>query len=131
MRTMTLTLLFVSILVASGSAFSTDAAQDAYSKFESTVSAVQQQLYAKQTELNALMANNQAQSPRVQELFREIGELEGQLYIARTELHSSLDASGVGAYPRRGMPFRGGPGYGCCGGGYGRPGLNGGGRYCW
>lgn len=137
MRNVTLALLFVSILAASGSAFAADAVQDAYTKFEATASNVQQQLYTKQTELNALMADNQSQSPRVQELFREIGELEGQLYIARSELHSSLNAAGGGAYPRHGMPFRGGPGYGGCrggygfAGGYGHPDYNGGGRHCW
>lgn len=138
MRNMTLALLFASILVASGSAFGADAVQDAYTKFEATASSVQQQIYAKQTELNSLMVNNQAQSPRVQELFREIGELEGQLYVARSELNTSLNAAGGGAYPRRGMPFRGGPGYGYChggynynSGGYGHPGYNGGGWRCW
>ncbi len=137
MRNVTLALLFVSILAASGSAFAADAVQDAYTKFEATASSVQQQLYAKQTELNSLMANNQAQSPRVQELFREMGDLEGQLYVARSELHSKLNASGGGAYPRPGMTFRGGHGYGCCGGGYGyvgasrHPGYSGGGMYCW
>lgn len=137
MRNVTLAFLFALVVIASGSAFAEDVVQDAYAKFETTTSSLQQQLYAKQTELDTLIANNQAQSPRVQELFREIGELRGQLYLARTELQSTLNSSG-GVYPRHGgIPFRSGPGYGgcrsgygyCCG--YGYPGYNGGGRSYW
>ncbi len=65
-----------------GAASAADGAQDAYGN----IASIEQQLFAKQAELNALNAEPRPDVARAQGLFREIGELEGRLFAARAEL---------------------------------------------
>ncbi len=110
----------LSVLGNSSAVMAADSAQEAYASFQQTAIAIDRQLYAKQAELDSLMANNQGTSPRVQELFKEMGELQGQLFAARAALGDTLNKSGNSAYAGRGRFPRGGMGFGgCCSGGYG------------
>lgn len=110
------------------SAMAEDATQQAFETFEQAVAPIQQQLYAKTTELDALLAGSQRDDAKVQQLFREIGELKGQIFIARQELYGKLgdsdSAYAYGRHHRGGM--RGGygsGGYGHGGGHMGRGGI--------
>lgn len=78
----------------SGSAFAADQTQDAYNAFNQKVAPIQQQLYAKQAELDAVYANPQPDTAKAQQLFREIGDLRGQLFAAEAELRSQVGDSG-------------------------------------
>lgn len=118
-----------------GFVFAADQAQEA-------IESVERQLYAKQAELDALRADPRPDVARVQQLFSEIGELQGRLFAARAEqpsrpgysnAYSSAGFFGGGcgfAGNRGGYRGHRGGGYGRhWGGGYGRRG--GGCRYGW
>ena len=102
-----------------GSASAEEQSRDAYEAYSQRVAPIEQQLYAKHAELNAVYANPQPDTAKAQQLFVEIGELKGQLFAARAELRSQL-----GDYdaPYMGMHHQGGfsrGGYGPMGnGGY-------------
>lgn len=79
--------------------------QDTCAEFDKKVEPLRQQLYAKQTELNALYSKGTQQSdPKVQSLTKEIGDLDGKLYAARADLRKQLNDKGI--------PVYGGMGYG-------------------
>jgi type II secretory pathway pseudopilin PulG len=107
---------------AGASADSAQNAQNAYDAFLQTATQIESQLYAKQAELNSLVANNQGTSPRVQELFKEIGELRGKLFTARAELDKTINPSGNSAFAGPGACWGQGGG-GCFGGGPGMMGM--------
>lgn len=104
----------VAVIGLSGSALAADAAQDAFNAHNQTVAPLQEQLAGKQAELDALHNSDQRDDAKAKQLFKEIGELKGQLYVAREDLRSKLQEAGVpeGGY---GMHHRGGygGGYGC------------------
>ncbi|MDR2392122.1 MAG: hypothetical protein LBE84_10655 [Planctomycetota bacterium] len=116
-----------------GAVFSADRTQDAYDAYGRKAAPLERQLYAKQAELDAVYASPQPDTAKAQQLFREIGELKGQLFAAWAELHAQLgesDAPYAGmphsgrfgrhgyGYPDRGG-YRGHRGGGQCAGGYG------------
>ncbi len=89
-----LPLAFAFALVAAGltnASFAADQAPDAYQK----AAAIEQQLYAKQAELSALSAAPRPDTAKAQQLFREIGELEGQLFAAQAETGLQPGSSGM------------------------------------
>lgn len=77
----------------SGSVFAADQARDAYAAYNREVAPIRQQLYAKLAELDAVSANPQPDTAKAQQLFREIGELRGQLFAAEAELRSQVGDS--------------------------------------
>ncbi len=97
------------------SASAADQVQDAYAAYNQNAGAIEQQLYAKQAELDALYANPEPDTARAQQLFREIGELKGQLFAAEAELRSQAGDPGVaysgmhhnGEFSRGGYEYRG------------------------
>lgn len=95
MKKMTFLSLFFAVAVAglTGSIFAADEIQDAYAAYQQKAAPIEQQLYAKQAELDALYANPQPDTAKAQHLFREIGDLEGQLFAAGVELRSRLSDS--------------------------------------
>ncbi len=118
-----LSLAFVLALAGlSGSAFAADQAQDAYDAYAQKAAPLEQQLYAKQAELNAVSAALQPDTAKAQQLFKEIAELEGQLFAAGVELRSRMGNSRApygGMYPRGEFGCYGAP----CGGGMYRGGA--------
>lgn len=102
----------------SGTVFAADQAQDALTAYGQRIAPLEQQLYAKQAELDAIYASAQPDTARAQQLFKEIGELQGQLFAAQTELRAQsgdIDAAYAGMhhpgeFSRRGgyMSHRGG-----------------------
>lgn len=85
----------IAIAGLSGSAFAADQTQDAYNAFNQKVAPIQQQLYAKEAELDAVYANPQPDTAKAQQLFKEIGDLRGQLFAAEAELRSQVGDSGA------------------------------------
>ncbi|MDR2820741.1 MAG: hypothetical protein LBB60_09475 [Desulfovibrio sp.] len=96
------------------------AMQEAYAEAGRTIQPLEQQLYARQAELDALYYKDIPQSdPKSQALIKEIGELEAKLYAARSEMRAKLGDKGFA------------PGRGAWHGGYGR-GMHGPrGNCCW
>jgi zinc resistance-associated protein len=105
------------------------AMQEIHAEFYKRVQPLQQDLYDRQAELEALLFKGAAyDNPEVQKLMREIDDLDTKLYTAQKELRSRMIAKGI---PPRGsgMGWRyggwhGGPGR--CGG----PGYFGSGAGC-
>lgn len=114
-----LTLVVAGIIAANGlvaAADSTPSAPDAYVDFNQKVTPLRQELYAKQMELDALYNSGTRDDAKVQQLFREIGEIKGKLFVAQSELRSQAGDSG--------MPYCGmGRGMGMHHGGMGGPGM--------
>ena len=122
---------------ASGAVFAAEPAQETYSELEQKAVSVRRQLYAKETELDALYAGNELDSDKARQLFRDIGELKGQLFAVQAELRAKFGEPGA-RYGDMGMYHRGafGQGGGGCPGrmGYGghmgyRGNMMGGGRH--
>lgn len=117
-------ILFLSLVFAVAAAFAVvgdaaraaDGVPEAYGK----IASIEQELFAKQNELNALYNAATPDAARAQQLFRDIGELRGQLFAAESELRAQ---AGSGAAPYAGMhhpgEFSGYDGYGCMGMGMG------------
>lgn len=125
----------LAVVGLSGSAFAADQSQDAYNAYTQRVAPIEQQLYSKQAELDALYANPQPDTAKAQQLFKDIGELRGQLFAAESELRSQMGDNvpyagmhhpGEFSQGGYGMGHRGGY-MGHRGGGYGYNGHRGGG----
>jgi hypothetical protein len=94
------------------------AMQEIHAEFSKRIQPLQQDLYAKQAELDAFrFKGTPYEDPAVQKLIREIDDLDTQLYAAHKELRARMNAGGI-PYYGHGM----GPGYGGWhrGPGYGR-----------
>lgn len=87
--------VFALAIFTSGAAFAADDAQAAYEAFSQKSETLQEQLYNKQQELGALFASGQRDEAKVQALTKEIGQLEGQLLAAESELRFKLASAGV------------------------------------
>lgn len=99
----------VAIVAVSGNAGAADAVQDAYTAYSQAVAPLREQLAAKHAELAALHNSDQRDDAKAKQLFKEIGDLEGQLYVAREDHRVKMREAGV---PEGG--------YGMHHGGYGR-----------
>lgn len=109
---LSLSLAFAMAIVAlPGSALAADAAQDAYNAYNQAIAPIREQLASKHAELGAMRDSEQRDDAKAKQLFKEIGELKGQLYVAQEDLRAKLREAGVpeGGY---GMHHRGGTGYG-------------------
>lgn len=95
---------FTFAFAMAGIAFAAEQTQDAYAEYNQKVAPVEQQLYAKQAELQALRFSPQPDTAKAQQLFKEIGELRGQLFAARMELRSQ---AGEAMPPYAGRRHRG------------------------
>lgn len=98
--------------------------QAAYDKFSKTADQVGPQLDAKHMELATQLNSPSPDKNRIQELYKEIGELQGQLAAARVDLQGP---AGAGYAPHGGYGMRHGGGMrmgmgGGMGGGYGHRG---------
>lgn len=71
------------------------AVQKAYDDYAVATDQLNQQLFAKQAELNALYNSGSADTGRVQTLTREIGDLNGKLYAAQANLRKQLAKTGA------------------------------------
>lgn len=121
-KSMLLSFAFALAIVGlSGSVFAADQAQEAYNAYSQKVAPIEQQLFAKQAELDAVYANPQPDTAKAQQLYKDIAELKGQLFAAQAELRSQVGDSGA---PYAGMHH---PGEFSQGGGYGNMGHRGGG----
>lgn len=80
-----------------GSALAADRAEDAYNAYSRKVAPIEQQLYAKEVELDELFGSSRPDTGRVQELYKEIGELKGQLFAAEAEFRAQQGGSGAPA----------------------------------
>ena len=93
------------------------AMQEIHADFYKRLQPLYQDLYAKQTELDAFRYRNVPyDDPAVQKLLREIEDLDAKLYAAHKEMRAQMNAKGIPFHGRGGM----GPGYGgrCGGPGY-------------
>lgn len=91
-----------------------------YQEHYAVTEATRQQLIVKQAELRAAMSGQNPDGGKIEQLSKEIGELEGKMLSARAALQSQMTREGIPAY---------GYGYGHRGGGYGSGyGHRGGGR---
>lgn len=79
-------------------------AQEIFNQQYANTESARQQLYAKRAELNALLASPNPDKGRIQALSREIGELNGVLLGARSEVRNQLQQKGIPGdfYGRRG-----------------------------
>ncbi|MDR3175730.1 MAG: hypothetical protein LBU06_04275 [Desulfovibrio sp.] len=106
-----------------------------YVEYNNKIAPLQQQLYAKRTELDAFFSDKVPQTDaKVQGLIKEIGELYAKIYAVNSEYGLKGDPacppSGYGYPDHRGGPggCGGGPGWGHGGPGSGGPGWGRG--YC-
>ncbi|GFH62464.1 MAG: hypothetical protein ZNDK_0235 [Candidatus Desulfovibrio kirbyi] len=98
------------------------AMQEMYAESGKTIQPLQQQLYAKQAELDALYyKDTPLNDPAVQALKKEVNDLDAKLYAAHAELRAKMDAKGIpygrGAglgYGRHGRGMSAHNGYGGC-----------------
>ena len=102
------------------------AMQDAYIKFDQKTQPLQQQLYAKQAELDALYYNGTPPNdPKVQSLMKEMVDLDMRLSEAHLEIRKQMAGMGIPFYGGRmeagygGHAWHGGGRGGGCGGGHG------------
>lgn len=107
--------LVVTIVAISENVGAADAAQDAYTAYSQTVAPLREQLAAKHAELAALHNSDQRDDAKATQLFKEIGDLKGQLYVAGEDHRAKMREVGApeGGY---GMHHRSGYGYGPEGG---------------
>ena len=115
------------------------AAQEIYANYDQQTAPLRQQMMAKRAELDALYYGQNADSSKVQSLYKDIADIQAKLFTANTEMQKKLADKGIstGNYGMRrggGMycdGMNGGPGmmngYGRHGG-YGKHGGYGGGR---
>lgn len=73
------------------------AVQKLYTDLNAATGPVRQQLYAKQSELNALYYSGTTDTKKFQALSREIGDLNAKLYEAQANLRTQLAKEGVPA----------------------------------
>jgi hypothetical protein len=97
------------------------AMQEIHAEFYKRIQTLQQDLYARQAELDAFRFKGTPYGdPAVQKLAREIDELDTQLYSAHKELRARMNAVGIPYYGHGTGPGYGdwhrGPGYGRYGG---------------
>lgn len=95
-------LLFLSLALAlgavlSGGASAADAVRDAYDAYGQTVEPLRRDLSAKQAELDALYESGQRDDAKAQQLFKDMGEIEGKLFVAETELRDKLKTAAPAA----------------------------------
>ncbi|MDR0362730.1 MAG: hypothetical protein LBJ46_08635 [Planctomycetota bacterium] len=123
-----LSFVFTFAIVGISVGFAADGAQDAYGVYAQKVAPLEQQLNFKQAELDAIYANPQPDTAKAQQLYKEIGELKGQLFAAEAELRAQLGESDMSYSGGHHNGYRGHDGYrGRRGGGYIG---HGGGRHC-
>jgi len=104
--------------------------QSAFKQHHQTIGLLQQQILAKQAEMNVIYDGNSPDQAKIQTLTKELGDLNAKLYSEQAAFRAQLVKSGVpcaaGGY---GMMSRGGHGMmGGAAGGYGMMG-NGMGEY--
>lgn len=108
--------------------------QKLYVEYNTATAPVRQQLFAKQSELNALYYGGTTDTKKFQTLTREIGDLNAKLYEAQMNLRNQLAKEGVPAsgmghgMGMGGMGMMGGSGMGGMGMGMGMGGM---GMGCW
>ncbi|MDQ7836626.1 MAG: periplasmic heavy metal sensor [Humidesulfovibrio sp.] len=101
--------------------------QKLYVEYNTATAPVRQQLFAKQSELNALYYGGTTDTKKFQTLTREIGDLNAKLYEAQMNLRNQLAKEGVPASGMgHGMGMMGGSGMGGMGMGMGGMGMG-----CW
>lgn len=103
--------------------------QKLYVEYNTATAPVRQQLFAKQSELNALYYGGTTDTKKFQTLTREIGDLNAKLYEAQMNLRNQLAKEGVpasGMGHGMGMGGMGGMGMGGMGMGMGGMGMG-----CW
>jgi hypothetical protein len=107
------------------------AMQEIYADFHKRIQPMQQEMYAKQAELDAFRFRDLPHDdPGVQKLLREIEDLDAKLYAAHKEMRAQMNAKGV-PFHSRGRSYGGmGPGHGG-GGRCGEPGYFGSGGGCY
>ncbi len=67
-----------------------------YSEYDSKTQHLQQQLIIKQSEFDALTyENDEKNTGKIQEVIKEIGGINAQLYAARSEMRGKLEATGI------------------------------------
>ncbi len=71
--------------------------QKAYAEYNAFAAPLSQQLFAKQSELNALLYGGAADSGKIAALTKEIGDLNAKLYSAQVNLRKQLVKEGVPA----------------------------------
>lgn len=96
--------------------------QTAYDAFNKTADTVGPQLDAKHMELANQLNSANPDKSRIQELYKEIGDLQGQLAAARVDLQGPAQ---MGYAPRGGYGMHHGGGMGMGRGGYGHRGYMG------
>ena len=112
-----LALACVIALGAAGMASGADSAQPQgqtdYEAYMQTVNGIRQQLFAKQAELSALSRSGARDDAKAQQLFTEIGELRGRLYVAESDFRDKTGIDGNGFHRGGGYGMRHfGSGYG-------------------
>lgn len=78
--------------------------QKVYAEYNAFAAPLSQQLFAKQSELNALLYGGAADSGKIPALTKEIGDLNAKLYNAQVNLRKQLVKEGV---PASGMGMGG------------------------
>lgn len=93
------------------------AAQKIYTQHYQATEKTRQQLYAKTSELNALLYGQKTDDKRIQTLSREVSDLRGKLFedgvqMRRQLIKAGVPVMGMGMGGGRSMGYGGGMGYG-------------------
>ena len=70
-------------------------ARTVYGEYQNTLESLYSQMRGKQGELEALRYSENRDDARAQALFREMGEIEGQIYSVYTEMHDKMADRGL------------------------------------
>jgi hypothetical protein len=114
-KTMIVLPAFVFILAVAGLSGAVFAADQAQYDNNREAASIEQRIFAKQAELDAVYADPQPDVARAQQLFREIGDLKGQLFAAETGLRSRSGDFGAPLAGRHHRGYRGRRGNGYAG----------------
>ena len=125
-----LVLAVVMAVAASGIQAGEDALQNAYNAYNQAVAPLQEQLASKRSELANVMNSDTPDKARIQELYQQIGALQGQIASAELDLAGKLGDSGrvnggygmhhggIGSSRGYADGYYGGMGHGRMGGGH-------------
>ena len=89
------------------------AMQKIYSEHYTATAQLRQQIFAKQSELNAQLYGGATDDKKVQGLTKEIGDLNARLFEAQVNLKRQLTKEGIPAMGGMGMGMGGMGGMGC------------------
>ena len=97
----------------------TTRAQELITEHRTTVAPLEQQLNAKQAELNVQLYSAEPDKVKIEAISKDIGAIQGQIYTSAASLHAQLAKEGIPTNGRQGNQGVARGHGGGCGGGHG------------